>query len=200
MVWTRLLRTSISLHCIKCCTTKHEDGEMCEGWWKSGRVATAWETRAAAAAGAESVRSSPQRCRVSGEVKHNVALWDQCLWGCDFTQETKLSKCSNSVRSQSSPSPCPDIHWEDIFLLNRKNIFSFNMEDNSPGWVIEVSTEKGANQVCYFKIKCCRKVQEIFNFLDESYCFEAHVTSLTLRNCAELWTLYNINQRTSLII
>ena len=173
---------------------------MCEGWWKSGRVATAWETRAAAAAGAESVRSSPQRCRVSGEVKHNVALWDQCLWGCDFTQETKLSKCSNSVRSQSSPSPCPDIHWEDIFLLNRKNIFSFNMEDNSPGWVIEVSTEKGANQVCYFKIKCCRKVQEIFNFLDESYYFEAHVTSLTLRNCAELWTLYNINQRTSLII
>ena len=39
-------------------------------------VASAWETRAAAAAGAESVRSRPQPCRVSEEVKHNVALWD----------------------------------------------------------------------------------------------------------------------------
>ena len=168
------------------------DGESLGVWRLRGRPAPPQQP--------EPSQSEAVRCLVSEVVKHNVALWDQCLWGCDFTQETKLSKCSNSVRSQSSPSPCPDIHWEDIFLLNRKNIFSFNMEDNSPGWVIEVSTEKGAHQVCYFKIKCYRKVQEIFIFLDESYYFEAHVTSLTLRNCAELWTLYNINQRTSLII
>ena len=44
---------------------------------KVWNVASAWETRAAAAAGAESVRSRPQPSRESEEVKHNVALWDK---------------------------------------------------------------------------------------------------------------------------